>query len=96
MERFVDVDWDDEKSAKLKRERGFSLSDAAEVLLGQCVERTKNDEPWQGIAIGYAQGELLTLVYEIRENEEGISYYWLITYWPSTKSERRIYEKEFR
>ena len=43
-------------------------------------------------AIGFVEGKLVTLIYEVREDNEG-EYYHLVTYWPSTKTERKLYEE---
>jgi uncharacterized DUF497 family protein len=94
MRRLVDIDWDEAKSELLKRERGFTLLEASEVLTHERVERTKTDDPLQILATGYAQGKLLSLVYEIREHENGNTYNWLITYWNATREERKTYENK--
>ncbi|MDB9313328.1 hypothetical protein PN462_09475 [Spirulina sp. CS-785/01] len=87
-------DWDDSKSQLLQHQRGYSLSEVAFVFTGHYVERMKNDEPEQFIAIGYLENTLFSIIYEIRYDEEG-EYIWLITYWKSTKRERQIYEQHF-
>jgi uncharacterized DUF497 family protein len=96
MRRVVDIDWDDKKSELLRRERGLTLLEAAELLTQERVERTKNDDPFQILATGYAQGKLLSLVYEIREHENGNTYYWLVTYWNATREERKTYENKIK
>lgn len=87
-------DWNDNKSAILKQNRGYSLEEVATILSGEYVERIKRDNPEQFIAIGYLGNTLLSLIYEVRYDEEG-EYIWLITYWKSTKKEREIYEQYF-
>ena len=89
-------DWDDSKSEKLKRERGLSFdeavvifSDAAHVIV------RRNDDPEQSAAIGFAQGRLITLVYEDREDKDG-ELTWLVTYWKATKEEVKQYERARR
>jgi uncharacterized DUF497 family protein len=52
----------------------------------------KNDNPEQYRAIGFVNAQLVTLIFEHREDDEG-EYYHLVTYWRSTKAERRLYEK---
>jgi uncharacterized DUF497 family protein len=54
----------------------------------------KQDDPEQFIAIGYLKNSLLSVIYEVRYDEEG-KYIWLVTYWKSTKREREIYEQNF-
>jgi uncharacterized DUF497 family protein len=87
-------DWNNHKSQLLKQERGYSLEEVAAVLAGEYVEQMKRDEPEQFIAIGYLENILLSVIYEVRYDEEG-EYVWLITYWKSTKREREIYEQYF-
>lgn len=87
-------DWDDRKSQLLKQSRGDSLEEVSIVLAGKYVEEVKRDEPEQFIAIGYLRNVLLSVVYEIRYDDEG-EYIWLITYWKSTRREREIYEQYF-
>jgi uncharacterized DUF497 family protein len=85
-------DWDNDKSQLLEEDRGYSLEEVAAVLAGEYVEQLKQDNPEQFIAIGYLEGTLLSIIYEVRYDIEG-EYVWLITYWESTKREREIYEQ---
>lgn len=87
-------DWDNHKSQVLKQNRGYSLEDISVILAGDYVEQVKRDDPEQFIAIGYLGNTLLSVIYEIRYDEEG-EYIWLVTYWKSTKREREIYEQYF-
>jgi len=64
------------------------------ILAGDYVQRMKQDDPEQFIAIGYLKNSLLSVIYEFRYDEEG-KYIWLVTYWKSTKREREIYEQNF-
>ncbi len=86
-------DWDDNKSGKLKRERGLSFEEAVTVFSnGAHVIVPKNDDPEQFAAIGFAQDQLITLIHEHREDENG-ELIWLVTYWKATKMEAKYYEK---
>jgi uncharacterized DUF497 family protein len=87
-------DWDDSKSQLLKNTRGYTLQQIANIFKNDYVERIKNDDPEQFIAIGYLDTILLSVIYEIRYDQEG-EYIWLITYWKSTKREQQIYEQYF-
>ena len=87
-------DWDNHKSQLLQQNRGYSLEEISVVLAGDYVEQVKRDDPEQFIAIGYLGNTLLSVIYEIRYDEEG-EYVWLVTYWKSTKREREIYEQYF-
>jgi uncharacterized DUF497 family protein len=88
----VDFDWDDRKSRQLKRKRGFSFEEVVRIFEGVTVEGVKRDNPRQWFAIGLLQDRLLTVIYEERGNEEGC-YNWLVTYWYSTRAERKFYEQ---
>jgi uncharacterized DUF497 family protein len=72
----------------------YSLEEISVVLAGDYVEQIKRDDPEQFIAIGYLGNTLVSVIYEIRYDEEG-EYIWLVTYWESTKREREIYEQYF-
>lgn len=86
------IDWDDNKSKKLKQDRGLSFNDVCEVIIGPHPMARKNDDPEQYTGIGFAKGLLITVVYEFREDLEG-EFIWLVTYWKTTKAEAKIYEK---
>ena len=85
-------DWDNNKSQLLQESRGYSLDEISIVLAGEYVEQIKRDDPEQFIAIGYLQKTLLSIIYEIRYDNDG-EYVWLITYWYSTKREGEIHEQ---
>ena len=87
-------DCDDAKSQFLMRTRGYSLEAVAKIFSGHYVERMKRNDPEQFIAIGYLDNTLISVIYEVRYDEQG-EYIWLITYWKSTKKERQIYEQYF-
>ena len=52
----------------------------------------RSDDPEQFRAIEWVAGRLYSLIYEIREDEEG-EYYHQVTPCKSTREEQRIYEK---
>jgi len=86
------IDWDDNKSEKLKIDRGLSFEEIREAIEKPHLMETKNDDPEQYIGIGFANGILVSVVYEFREDTEG-EFIWLITYWKATKQEAKRYEK---
>ncbi len=49
------------------------------------------DDPEQWVAIGWVSGQLYSVIYEDREDNEG-AYYHLVTLWKSTRAERVKYE----
>lgn len=81
--------WDEKKSAKLRAERGLALPDAAQVLVYRHYLEVASDDPEQFKAIGFAAGRLIALIYEERRGGDEIH---LVTYWPATKTERKLYE----
>ena len=86
------ISWDDTKSAKLKKDRGLSLEEAAQVIQGPHCMAPKSEDPDQYIGIGFAKGELITVVHEFREDADG-EFIWLVTYWKATKREAKFYEE---
>ena len=85
-------DWDDKKSEKLKNQRGISFGDAATLFDGPHVVAVKNDDPEQFMAVGFANGNLVTLIYETRNDDVG-EYFWFVTLWKSTKAERAYFNE---
>ena len=91
-------DWDEKKSAKLKRnpKRAFSFEEVSELFSKPYFVNQRNDDSEQYFAVGWVKDVLVTVVFEYRifyleESEiEGIH---LVTYWRSTKEERSLYEK---
>jgi uncharacterized DUF497 family protein len=50
-----------------------------------------DDDPEQFLAIGMTQsGKLVTVCYEIREDDIG-PYFWLVTLWKTTFNEKKRY-----
>jgi hypothetical protein len=50
------------------------------------------DDPSQYRAIGWVKGKLYSVIFKIREDEEG-EYYHLGTLWKSTSQEKKLYEE---
>lgn len=86
--------WDTKKNKKLKSDprRALGFDEVVQLFKYSYYLDQKNDDPEQYRAIGFVYGKLITLIYETREDYEG-EYYHLVTYWPSTRTERRLYEK---
>ena len=84
--------WNKKKNEKLLKERGAGFGVVVELFDHPYHLSQKNDDPEQWRAIGWAQGKLMTLIFEEREDEAG-PYYWLVTFWSSTKTERGLYHK---
>jgi hypothetical protein len=50
----------------------------------------RSDLPEQYRAIGWVGEQLYTVIFEVREDEEG-EYYHLVTLWKATKQEQELY-----
>ena len=88
----IRCDWDENKSKAKKKSVGIGFDEAMEIFKGRYVEDVKNDEPFQFRAIGFVNDRLFTLVYEVREDDEG-EYYHLISLWKATKAEIKEFNK---
>jgi uncharacterized DUF497 family protein len=87
------VSWNSDKNDLLKRTRGIGFNDAVEMFRRPYVVQSKNDDPEQYKAIGFAKGGILiTLIIEVRYDDHG-EYEWLVTLWKATKDEVKIYEQ---
>ena len=49
--------------------------------------------PEQFRAIGWVQGRLYSLIFEIRNDDDG-EYYHLVTLWRATREEEELYEEQ--
>jgi len=87
-------DFDVRKSRRLRAnpKRGIGFEEAQEVFLHPYYLDQRSDLPEQYRAIGWVGHQLYTVIFELRENEEG-EYYHLVTLWKSTKEERQLYEE---
>ena len=87
-------DFDRNKSLLLRNnpKRGIGFEEAQEIFAHPYYEDCRSDDPEQFRAIGWVNGRLYSLVYEVREDVGG-EYYRLVTLWKSTREERRLYEQ---
>jgi uncharacterized DUF497 family protein len=86
------IKWDLKKNEKLIEERNIDFQDASRIF-GQSYHLSqKNDDPEQWRVIGWVDSRLITLIYEERQDEEGI-YFWFVTAWVSTPSERKLFNE---
>jgi uncharacterized DUF497 family protein len=86
--------FDKRKSAKLRddKRRGIGFEEAVALFNQDYYIEQRSDLPEQWLAIGWVEGRLISLVFEYRKDEDG-EYQHLVTLWPSSKQEQRIYEK---
>lgn len=86
--------FDNRKSEKLKGDprRQIGFREVQEIWAHPYYVDCHLDDPEQFRAIGWVKGKLLSVIYEVREDDEG-EYYHLVTLWKSTKQEEKLYEE---
>ena len=86
--------YDKEKSEKLKKDhrRKVDFEEIQEIWEHFHYVDCRSDDPEQFRAIGWVKGELYSVIYEVREDDDG-EYYHLVTLWKATKQEENLYEK---
>ncbi|HEY7336388.1 MAG TPA: hypothetical protein VH639_15965 [Bryobacteraceae bacterium] len=82
------------KSKRLRAnpKRGIGFEEARQLFSRPYWIDQRSDVPEQYVAIGWVGTKLYSVVFEIREDEEG-EYLHLVTLWRSTKEEVRLYEE---
>jgi uncharacterized DUF497 family protein len=85
-------DFDLRKSQRLRENprRGIGFEEVREIFTRPYYLDRRSDEPEQYIAIGWATQRLYSLVFEMREDEEGEIYHF-VTLWKSTREEEELY-----
>ena len=85
-------DFDLRKSERLRRnpQRGIGFEEAVEIFARPYYQDQRSDLPEQYRAIGVVGDRLYSLIFEVREDEQG-DYYRLVTLWKSTREEKRLY-----
>lgn len=86
--------FDEAKSESLRRnpKRGIGFEEAQELFTHPHYLDQRSDFPEQYRAVGWVQGELFAVIFEVREDEEG-ELYRLVTLWRATREEQRLYEE---
>jgi uncharacterized DUF497 family protein len=81
------------KSKQLRKnpKRGIGFEEAQEIFARPYYLDQRSDLPEQFRAIGWVGALLYSLIFEVREDEEG-EFYHLVTLWKATREERRLYE----
>jgi len=72
--------------------RGIGFEEAQEIFSHPYYLDQRLDHPEQFRGIGWVKGRLYTLIFEVREDQEG-EFYHLVTLWKSTQQEHQLYEK---
>ncbi len=70
--------------------RGIGFEEAQEIFTRPYYLDQRSDMPEQYRAIGWVGQRLFSLVFEMREDEEG-EFYHLIMLWKSTREEEELY-----
>jgi len=86
--------FDERKSETLRTnpKRGVGFDEAQEVFSHPYYLDQRSDLPEQYRAIGWVGQKLYSVIFEVREDEEG-EYSHLVTLWKATKQEERLYEE---
>lgn len=82
------------KSKRLRTNprRGIGFEEATELFSRPYWLDQRSDVPEQYLAVGWVGDRLYSVIFEIREDEEGEILH-LVTLWKSTKEEIRLYEE---
>jgi len=86
--------YDARKSEKLRgnSKRGIGFEEVQEIFSHPYYLDTRSDLPEQYRAIGWVGRSLYTVIFEVREDEEG-EFYHFVTLWKATKQEQQLYEE---
>ncbi len=84
--------YDFKKSELLRKnlKRGIGFEEVQEIFEHFYYEDLRCDYPTQYSAIGWVKGKLFTVIYEQRNDNEGL-YYYLVTLWKATRQEVKNY-----
>jgi uncharacterized DUF497 family protein len=86
--------FDERKSERLRKnpKRGVGFEEVQEVFSHPYYLDRRSDSPEQYRAIGWVRERLYTVIFEVRDDDEG-AYYHLVTLWKSTRQEQQLYGK---
>jgi uncharacterized DUF497 family protein len=84
--------FDPRKSQRLRKNprRSIGFEEAQEIFSRPYYQDQRSDVPEQYRAIGWVGDNLFSLIFEVREDEEG-EYYHLVTLWKATREEKQLY-----
>ncbi len=86
--------FDPRKSKRLRANprRGIGFEEAQELFTRPYWLDRRSDFPEQYVAVGWVGDRLYSVIFEVRDDEEGEILH-LVTLWKSTKEEIRLYEE---
>jgi uncharacterized DUF497 family protein len=86
--------FDRRKSERLRGnpKRGIGFEEVLELFSRPYYQDNRSDLPEQHRAIGWVGERLYSVVFEVREDEEGELFH-LVTLWKATREERKLYEE---
>jgi uncharacterized DUF497 family protein len=86
--------FDPRKSRRLKANprRGIGFEEAKALFSRPYWLEKRSEVPEQYRAVGWVGGRLYTVIFEIRNDDEGEIFH-LVTLWKATKEEVRLYEE---
>jgi len=86
--------FDSRKSRRLRADarRGIGFEEAQELFSRPYWLDRRSDVPEQFVAIGWVRERLYSVIFEVREDDEGEVLH-LVTLWKSTKQEIRLHEE---
>jgi uncharacterized DUF497 family protein len=80
------------KSLRANRKRGIGFEEVQALFLQPYWLDPRSDVSGQYRAIGWVGSRLYSVIFEVREDEDGEILH-LVTLWRSTKEEVRLYEE---
>jgi len=86
--------FDPRKSKRLRANprRGIGFEEGRELFSRPYWLDRRSDAPEQFLAVGWVHDRLYSVIFEVREDDEGEILH-LVTLWKSTKEEIRLYEE---
>jgi uncharacterized DUF497 family protein len=89
-------DFDVRKSERLRSnpKRGIGFEESQQIFSRRYWLDRRSDVPEQYVAVGWVDGRLFSVIFEVREDEDGEVLH-LVTLWRSTKEEVKAYEENF-
>ena len=81
-----------ERAPQGESRRGIGFEEARELFSQPYWLDRRSDVPEQFLAVGWVGERLYSVIFEVRQDEEGEILH-LVTLWRSTKEEVRLYEE---